>query len=597
MPHIIKHNLLKKTLDEIAETAPDHLTIYHPDESDQDGQIHKYSRTQIHLFLRVHFGLLDFNIAEDQITDGTDDGGLDAYHIDAEKKTIYLIQSKYKTTPEGYLNNDVDWREFFKMELDRIVQGETASSSGHQYNGKIRGLQQKIGEIADIARWNYTLIYLGNVPSAITKERLLTVSGGVCTNTEILHGNDFYNQVLIPYLKRDFYDKEDFSFEIYINQERSANRIRYSVDLADGESAEVQLCFVPTMEIARMMSQYRNSILQYNPRCYVGIKNTGVNADIRDSVSNTAHNEFSLLNNGITVVCNEVNYNDNTAQRGRASITVSNPQIVNGGQTAFTLAHLFENNSDNSIFDGKEVLTKFIIIVGNRDEMIEKISNATNNQNPIRPRDKASNDLKMIQLQSGLFDQYGVLLERKQGEFYDSIKEGLIDKKNVIDSVILMRLLLVYRGSVARARSAGEGVLFRDYNLDGVEVSEIYKLIRIYNKISNLDQPSERDGRKRYQINIWGNGLRYGQWAIIYAVYQLSKSGENLNDCLNRVQSRWIDFETTVANHEHNQSYSSDGFDYANYYKGSTIDRDLNEYIPNIGELVESKTDVEIPKI
>ena len=590
MSYIIKHNLLKKTLDGIAATAPDQLTIYYPSENDQDAQIHKYSRSQIHLFLRVRFGLLDFNITENQITDGTNDGGLDAYHIDEEKKIIYLIQSKYKTTPEGYLNNDVDWREFFKMELNRIVQGETISMSGDQYNGKVRGLQQKIGNINDIARWNYVLIYLGNVPSAITKEKLLTVSGGVCRNVEILHGNDFYNQVLIPYLKRDFYDKESFSFEIYINQERSANRIRYSVDLANGESAEVQLCFVPTMEIARMMSQYRNSILQYNPRCYVGIKNTGVNADIRSSVSNTDHNEFSLLNNGITIVCNQVNYNDNTAQRGRASITVSNPQIVNGGQTAFTLAHLYENNPDRRIFEGKEVLTKFIIIVGNRNEMIEKISNATNNQNPIKPRDKASNDPKMIQLQSELFDQYGILLERKEGEFYDSVKEGLIDKKNVLDSVVLMRLLLVYRGSVARARSAGEGVLFNDHNLEGIKLSEIHKLIKIYRQVSNLGQHGERNGHKRYQVDIWGNGLRYGQWAVIYAIYQLSNSIENQDTCLSCIQYRWLDFETTIANHEHNQSYFSDGFDYANYYKGSTVDRDLSEYIFGIERLMKLKT-------
>ena len=473
MPHIIKHNLLKKTLDGIAASAPSELSIYHPDENDQDAQIHKYSRAQIHLFLRVRFGILDFDIVENQITDGTGDGGLDAYHIDEDKKIIYLIQSKYKTTPVGYLNNDVDWREFFKMELDRIVRGEAGSISGNQYSGKVKAFQQRITNIPDIARWEYALVYLGNVPSAITKENLLGISGGVCRDAEVLHGNDFYNQVLIPYLKRDFYNKEDFSFEIYINQERSANRIRYSVDLAEGESAEVQLCFVPTIEIARMMSQYRNSILQYNPRCYVGIRNTGVNADIKDSVSNTDHNEFSLLNNGITIVCNEVSYNDNTAQRGKASITVSNPQIVNGGQTAFTLAHLYENGSDHSIFEKKEVLTKFIIIVGNRDEMIEKISNATNNQNPIKPRDKASNDLKMIKLQSELFDQYGVIFERKQGEFYDSIKEGLVNKTDVLDSVILMRLLLVSRGSVARARSAGEGILFRDYNLDEIEVNEI----------------------------------------------------------------------------------------------------------------------------
>ncbi len=188
-----------------------------PNESDQDAQIHKYSRAQIHLFLRVRFGILDFGVVENQITDGTGDGGLDAYHIDEDKKTIYLIQSKYKTTPEGYLNNAVDWREFFKMELDRIVRGEAGSISGNEYNGKVKIFQQKVTNISDIGRWKYALVYLGNVPSAITKENLLGISGGVCRDAEVLHGNDFYNQVLIPYLKRDFYNKEDFSFEIYMH--------------------------------------------------------------------------------------------------------------------------------------------------------------------------------------------------------------------------------------------------------------------------------------------------------------------------------------------------------------------------------------------
>lgn len=576
-----KHELLNSTLDNIAESAPAELSVYHPDPENTDAQIHKYSRAQIHLFLRVRFCLLDFNLVESQITDGTGDGGLDAYHIDEEKKVIYLIQSKYKTTPDGYLNSDVDWREFFKMELDRIVRGEAELVSGNQYSGKIQVFQQKIRNITDIARWNYILIYLGNVPSAITKENLLSISGGVCQDAEVLHGNDLYNHVLIPYLKRDFYNKEDFSFEIYINQERTANRIRYSVDLADGESAEVQLCFVPTIEIARMMSQYRNSILQYNPRCYVGIRNTGVNADIKDSVSNTDHNEFSLLNNGITIICNEINYNDNTAQRGRASITVSNPQIVNGGQTAFTLAHLYENNTDRSIFDNKEVLTKFIIIIGNRDDMIEKISDATNNQNPIKPRDKASNDPEMIKLQSELFDKFGVLLERKQGEFFDSIKDDLIDKSDILDSVTLMRLLLVYKGSVARARNAGEGALFNN-NIGSVNIDEIYKLIQIYNLVSDLQKQGGHNGAKKYLVDVWGNGLRYGQFAIIYAVYRISVIDSNIENCLEKIRSKWIDFETVVRNEPNNQIYFSDDADYDNYYKGSTIDKDLASYLDNL---------------
>lgn len=582
MPPEIKHNLLKRALDDIATYAPVGLQIYHPVEDNEDAQIHKYSRAQIHLFLRVRFGILDFNVVENQITEGTGDGGLDAYHIDEDKKVIYLIQSKYKTTSEGYLNNDVDWREFFKMEIDRIMGGETSSTSGNEYNGKIKAFQDKIKKIPDIARWNYKLIYLGNVPSVITKENLLSISGNVCQNAEVLYGNDFYNKILIPYLKRDFYNKEDFSFEISINQDRAANRIRYSVDLANNQSAEMQLFFVPTIEIARMMSQYRNSILRYNPRCYIGIRNTGVNADIKDSVSSTEHNEFSLLNNGITIICKEVNYNDNTARQGQASIIISNPQIVNGGQTAFTLAYLYEKNTDHSIFKNKEVLTKFIRIEGDQGEMIKKISDATNSQNPIKPRDKAANDTALVRLQSELFNRYGIIFERKRGEFYDSMQNGLIDEKDILDSVVLMRLLLVYRGSIALARSAGENTLFNGYQVDDVDIEDIYKLICIYKKLSSFENPRERNSYSRYQMDIWGNGIRYGQWAIIYAVFKLMDTVNNLPDVIEKINSRWKDFENTVANHEHNQDYMTDGFDYANYYKGKTVQQDLDSYLTQL---------------
>jgi hypothetical protein len=328
-----------------------------------------------------------------------------------------------------------------------------------------------------------------------------------------------------------------------------------------------------------MMSQYRNSILQHNPRCYVGIRNTGVNADIRESVSSTEHNEFSLLNNGITIICKEVNYNDNTARRGQASIIVSNPQIVNGGQTAFTLAHLYENDDDHSIFENKEVLTKFIRIEGDQGEMIEKISDATNSQNPIKPRDKAANDIALVNLQSELFDKYGVIFERKRGEFYDSMQNGLIDKQAILDGVVLMRLLLVHRGSIALARSAGEATLFKGYDLSEVDTEDLYKLICIFKSVKFYESSGARNQRERYQMDKWGNGLRYGQWAVIYAVFQLASTVDDLPNIIKIIASKWKDFETTVANLEHNQDYMTDGFDYANYYKGKTIKQDLDSYL------------------
>ncbi len=38
--------------------------------------------------------------------------------------------------------------------------------------------------------------------------------------------------------------------------------------------------FVPLIEIAKILYKYKNSVLRYNPRCFLGLKNNQVNPDI-----------------------------------------------------------------------------------------------------------------------------------------------------------------------------------------------------------------------------------------------------------------------------------------------------------------------------
>ncbi|MCK5592233.1 MAG: AIPR family protein, partial [Candidatus Pacebacteria bacterium] len=416
-----KYNLLVHVLDKIAKSAPKNLGIYHPEQDNTDAEIHKRSRSFIHLFLKVRFGILDFDISELQITDGTNDGGLDAYHIDEEEKKIYLIQSKFSATSENFETNPVNGYEFFRMELDRIISdGKNTLKNGNGYNGKIIDFQKKLQNIQNLNRYEYILVYLGNVSSRIDQKQLLQVSGNVCDVVEIINGETFYKDVLMPYLQHDFFNQKDFVLKIQVYKNQS-NRISYSVDLGDEIRAGVELAFVPTKEIAIMMSKYRNSLLRYNPRCYVGLTRGGVNQAIQESMKDTELNEFSLLNNGITIICNDFSYSDRNAEPGVATLLVTNPQIVNGGQTAFTLAYLLKNSDNENHFENKEVLVKFITLSESKDmsEVIEKISKATNNQTPVRMADRRSNDEELVQLQDYLFNTHGFLLERKRGQFYD----------------------------------------------------------------------------------------------------------------------------------------------------------------------------------
>ena len=82
------------------------------------------------------------------------------------------------------------------------------------------------------------------------------------------------------------------------------------------------------------MYKYKNSILKYNPRSYLGLEGQKVNDSITDTVLSTTTNEFALYNNGITILSDETYINERIGQKNKAQLIIKNPQIINGGQTS-----------------------------------------------------------------------------------------------------------------------------------------------------------------------------------------------------------------------------------------------------------------------
>ncbi len=577
-----KYKLLLNTLDSIIREAQDtsdrNRVLYNTSSEEKANQAR--SRSLIHLYLRTRFGIINILDAEKYITEGSGDGGLDAYYIDQGNKIIYLVQSKFRTKEINFENRPVDGYELFKMYLREIINGDNQSRGGKSFNGKIQNFQRQIREITNIGQYRYHLVFLGNVPGNLDPDQLKQVTGSVCDDVQIINGKDTYKDLLLPYVQSDYYNKKEFVLKIIVNQNQS-NRINYAVNI-DEQPININLAFIPTLEVAKMMHEYKNSLLKYNPRCYVGIKNGGVNQKIQNSISKTDSNEFSLLNNGITIICSDFQYTDKNAEPGIATLLITNPQIVNGGQTAVTLAKIYSDQKNTEIFGNKEVLVKFISL--NQEQtpkqisLIEKISEATNDQTPVALSDRKSNDPMLISLQNYLFENYGVLLERKRGEFFDALHNNVVSQDNIISKDLIMRLAFALKGKVSEARSYSNDKLFRESLLSKVDFEDLYKTIKIYKTIDSYIQRT-RDQDKRFRVPEFGNGLKYGKFAITKAVFDISKTSERpVEETVDKVKKRWIDFETTVQNKEVNKGYYIDGFNYDNYYKGKTINIDLVEY-------------------
>lgn len=578
-----KYQLLINVLDSIVSEASNSCdrNIYNVTNEEQANQAR--ARALIHLFLRTRFWLTNCVDAEKYITEGSWDGWLDWYYIDKESKSIFLIQSKFRTNERNFEEMPVNGYDLFSMHLGAITRGEIQSPTGEAFNWKILGFQRWIQEISNIGQYKYILIFLGNISRSINSNTLNSVSGNVCSEVEIINWTDTYNKLLLPYLQSDFYHKKDFVLKIQVNQNQS-NRINYAVNV-NGQSVNINLSFIPTIEIAKMMNEYKNSLLKYNPRCYVWIKNGGVNQKIRDSISQTNSNEFSLLNNWITIICSDFEYSERNALAGIATLLVTNPQIVNGGQTAFTLAKIYQEG-DNSIFENKEVLVKFISLneeqTPEQINLIEKISEATNNQTPVGLSDRKSNDINLVRLQNYLFETHGFILERKKGEFFEAISKNIISKDNIISKEDIMRLAFVISWKVSEARSYSNDKLFKQYPLSTTDFEDLFKCILIYRLVISQIQ-STRNQNERFRVSVFWYGLKYGKFALAWIIFNLSKnSNETIETILETTKNLWLNFEETIAQKPLNGIYSGDWFNYDNYYKGKTINDDLIEYLNSI---------------
>lgn len=482
-----RYSILVRILDRLCAEASGTkwASLYAVGSKDEEAIAQARARAFIHLYLKVMFGEADFARREHCITDGGYDGGIDGYYIDTETKCIYLVQAKFRRTHTNFEGKIITPEELLVMDIDRVLAGELTDEDGNSYNGKIQGLQRAVRDLPDITRYTYVVVVLANV-RGLTPSDLRRLTGGY--RTEVFDFQRCYRELVLPVVSGTYFQASDLTLSLDLRNKSPSGKISYSVDTALYE-CEITVVFVPTYEIARVMDRYRNSVLRYNPRSYLDLEGHKVNNAIRDTIRNTMSNEFALLNNGLTILSDETDFNEKVGVKNQARIRLVNPQIINGGQTAYTLSRIFNDLAEDdrrAVFDDKEVLVKVITLTlkdggvdsgEERTRLIESISEATNRQTPVSAADRHSNDEVHIEAQQALFDAYGLFYERKRGEFSDGLKAGYISPENVLERNLFLRILLTVEGDISRALSKR---IFAQFELTPDRLNPQEKLDKFY---------------------------------------------------------------------------------------------------------------------
>lgn len=318
---------------------------------------------------------LDGDDVFDCLTEGGGDFGVDAIHISEEydgEFTVSLFQAKYKHNLEGNSNFP---EEGIKSLINAI---------NYLFNpaAKLEHINQRLLVKVEEAR---SLIRDGYIPQV----RTIACNNGLKWNLSAQEAID----------RAEFGDQVTWE---YVNHERLVKILQASKPVKDTlqlsgkaivedmEFSRVLLGRISVTEIATLIDRHGERLLERNIRRYLGLQGNRVNEGIRHTLTSDEKNNFYFYNNGVTLICDSFSYN--ALQDGDYKVRVENLQIINGGQTCMTI---FKTLREPDLIHQNAqafVLLRLYQLPRENEGLVQRITYATNSQNPVDLKDLRAND-------------------------------------------------------------------------------------------------------------------------------------------------------------------------------------------------------------
>jgi len=334
-----------------------------------------------------NFYRLDESEAVDAVCDNRGDKGVDGIFVNDDDMTITVFQSKISQSASRTIG-DASLREF----AGTLTQFKDMQS--------VKALINTAGD-AQVA----TLIKRLNIEDKIGTHQL---RGEFVSNIE-LDGN--VDVSLLTNSNIIFVGKDTLVAR-YISQQRNIpvmgpavfdiTSVRVSEYIVDANTRAI-IAPIKATELINLQGISDQSLFAYNVRGPLG--RTKVNKDIVSSIlEQTRHKMFPLFHNGITIVAKQL-------KELSDQISISQYFVVNGCQS---LTALYDNRS--KITDNLHILVKFIQ-ADPSSQVAADITEYSNNQNAVKPRDFMANNPIQIRLQNEFTQNYS-------GAYYFEIKRG-----------------------------------------------------------------------------------------------------------------------------------------------------------------------------
>ncbi|WP_435105349.1 AIPR family protein [Nocardiopsis synnemataformans] len=337
----------------------------------------------------------DLSEAGASVIDGTDDGGIDAVHVDSTRSRLWFVQSKWKAKGNATLDLEATLKFW-----DGV--GEILSTNVAGFNDRFRKKWPEVLEAIEnpLVKITVVMALLGNEPVHPDIKRKndakIALHGAGTVDVEYLHLNDFQKFVRV-----------------------GVNRPRVDLDVMVERCSEHDGPLpafsgtVPAGQIKEWYDEHGDRLFDRNIRRSLGV--TSVNQTLIDTLKNEPQN-FWYFNNGITVLADLVRRG--VKYRGKAGgsgqLTVEGASIVNGAQTVAAIHRAVREAPE--VGEQADVSVRFISLEEENGDFGERVTTATNTQNQVERRDFVALDPVQAELRDDLALTLGKTYALKRGE-------------------------------------------------------------------------------------------------------------------------------------------------------------------------------------
>jgi hypothetical protein len=473
--------------------------------SDDEARTLKFQR----LVLNQLLGILPSD-ADQYVTDGGDDCGVDCFVIDYNDNKIHLISTK---TVEAYdkANKNFPGVEVSKLICfvrDLVTKAETLPIRCNPL------LRTKVTEAWD----------------AIDNGRVFHVCVHICSNQcnlierdfrSLQHGLEEFKATAFEHPLSRFSDDVSKNWSPPISKSlRFVGREQFEHHQQIESDGSAIKSLIGSVRISDLCDFLRNdqdsfvdeSLFHANVRGHLGIQNP-VNREIASTLRQTDRDFFFFLNNGITIVCDKYLY-----QSGGFPVTLHRPQIVNGRQTAETVFSVFREGDPKT----GDVTIFVRVIETSTPSLIEEISVATNSQSRIGARDLRANHPIARKLGAGLH-RLGYYYVRKRGEI------STLPPEMTIDALKAGQLILAYLKGLPEKAKTDTSSMFAESFEDVFDPTFVTPelLVTAHQIFSDIEQEKHRamitmrkSGLSAASIEHW---VVEGSFHVLYCVGLFAK--------------------------------------------------------------------------